>query len=75
MQRYNNLQGISGVDAYELGDTWIKVRFHNGVTYLYDEATTGRQHIRRMKLFAQKGEGLSTYISQHVHDRYAAKLA
>ncbi len=37
MERYRNLSGDSGVDAYEIGDDFVKVRFKPGVVYWYTE--------------------------------------
>ena len=74
MERYKNINGDSGVVAYETGDDYIKVKFIDGVVYLYTNAITGQHHINQMKKLAAKGLGLSAYISRHVRDRYAAKL-
>jgi hypothetical protein len=74
MRRYRNLDGASGVRAYQLLDDAIAVRFANGVTYLYDDATTGRDAVQHMRRLAAAGRGLATYISQHVQDRYADRI-
>jgi len=74
MERYRDLTGDSGVLAYETGDDYIKIRFRGGDIYLYTNAITGQRNIEQMKRLAAKGRGLSTFISQHVKDRYAAKL-
>jgi hypothetical protein len=74
MQRYKNLDGNSGVRAYEAAKTAITVEFNNGQAYLYNYASTGRQNIEAMKALAASGKGLSTFISQHVHDAYARRL-
>ncbi|NML33618.1 hypothetical protein [Paraburkholderia antibiotica] len=75
MQRYRNLSGDSGVDAYEPGDDFIKVRFRQGVVYWYTAASVGAAHVDVMKRLAHRGQGLGTYISQHaeVRDGYARK--
>ena len=73
MQRYRNLDGDSGVLAYEIGDDMVAVKFRNGEVYEYTGASAGRANIERMKLLARAGRGLSTFISQHVHERYARK--
>ncbi|MFT4069438.1 hypothetical protein [Paraburkholderia sp.] len=75
MQRYRNLSGDSGVEAYEIGDDFIKVRFHPGVVYWYTERSVGAAHVAELKRLARRGRGLSTYISQHadVRDGYARK--
>ena len=41
---------------------------------LYDYASAGRHNIEAMKALAASGKGLSTFISQHVHDAYACRL-
>jgi len=74
MKRYRNLTGDSGVLAYEAGGDYIKIRFLGGDIYLYTNAVTGQRNVDQMKKLAAKGRGLSTFISQHVKDRYAAKL-
>lgn len=74
MKPYKNLQGDSGVLAYEAGRDYIKIKFRPGEVYLYTNAATGAHHIAQMKKLAAEGRGLSTYISRHVKDRYAAKL-
>lgn len=73
MQRYANRSGHSGVVAYELGADAITVKFTGGDRYLYTEDSAGAIHIARMRELAESGRGLSTYISQHVGDRYARK--
>jgi hypothetical protein len=75
MERYRNLSGDSGVDAYELGDDFIKVRFKPGVVYWYTSASIGARHLAVLKRLAQRGQGLGTYISQHpdVKGGYARK--
>ena len=74
MQRYKNLGGNSGVVAYELGDNSIKIQFRNGSLYLYDDQSTGSNDIEHMKKLAISGQGLSSFISRNVKERYAAKL-
>jgi hypothetical protein len=73
MIKYKNIDGHSGVLAYEMGADYIKVQFSGGVIYLYNSKITGKHHIEEMKLLAAKGLGLSTYISTIVKDRYALK--
>jgi hypothetical protein len=73
MVRYKNLEGNSGVWAYEEGEDYLKVQFIGGDLYIYNNKVTGRQHIEKMKVLAIRGRGLSTYISKIVKDRYAFK--
>lgn len=74
MKTYKNLSGNSGVVAYEVGKTFIKLKFEgeSGV-YIYDYKRPGRQVVEQMKALALKGEGLSTYISQEVGANYSSK--
>ena len=74
MQRYANRSGHSGVVAYELGPGSITVKFAGGERYLYDADSPGADHVARMRALARDGQGLSTYISQHVREHYARKL-
>ncbi|EIN00263.1 hypothetical protein WQE_14571 [Paraburkholderia hospita] len=73
MKRYRDLSGQSGVGAYEISDDAITVKFRDGDVYLYDYATTGRREVEEMKRLAVAGQGLSTFISRVVKDRYARK--
>ena len=71
MEKYRNLSGESGVVAYQEGKDFIKVKFMGSeqvYTYSYDSA--GIRHVEKMKVLARKGEGLSTYISRYVKDKY-----
>ena len=75
MERYRNLGGDSGVEAYALGDSCIAVRFSSGAIYWYTEASVGPVHVAEMTRLARCGKGLSTYISTHpdVSAGYARK--
>ena len=73
MQRYRNVQGDSGVTAYETGPDYIRVTFRHGATYDYDYATTGPFHVERMKVLAASGEGLASFISKFVKATYARR--
>ncbi len=74
MKRYRNLDGHSGVSAYESGEGFIRIRFVNGDAYEYTDEATGREHVANMRQLAQAGLGLATYVSRFVHDAYARKL-
>jgi hypothetical protein len=74
MQRYKNLGGESGVVAYDIDAAQIIVQFRNGDRYLYTEDSAGAANIAQMQALAQAGRGLSSFISQHVHDRYERKV-
>jgi hypothetical protein len=49
MQSYKNLSGNSGVLAYESGNDYIKVKFHDGSIYLYNYIRPGMQDVEIMK--------------------------
>ena len=73
MKRYRNLEGHSGVLAYDIRADAIAVKFAGGDVYDYTYARPGQEHVEAMKRLALAGRGLSTYISQHVREDYAAK--
>jgi hypothetical protein len=75
MHRYRNLDGSSGVAAYEIEPEAITLRFRGGATYRYTYAATGRSEVEAMKALAAAGRGLSTFVSREVGKRYARKLA
>lgn len=74
MIQYKNIEGSSGVTAYEAGDDHIKVEFNNSAIYLYTYASAGKRSIEKMKKLAADGKGLSTYISQAVKEKYEKQL-
>lgn len=74
MQRYGNHSRESGVVAYDIDAGQIIVQFRNGERYLYTEDSAGAANIAKMQELARAGRGLSSFISQHVHDRYARKI-
>ena len=73
VEPYKRLSGDSGVVAYEIGKGAITVLFDNGWHYLYTGRSAGASNIAQMQRLAQAGRGLSTFISQFVHDRYERK--
>ncbi len=74
MTPYNNLSGASGVRAYAIAARAIHVEFADGKVYEYTYASAGRDKVEQMKYLARAGQGLSTYISQHVRDAYAQRF-
>lgn len=70
MIKYKNLSGKSGVSEYLIGDDFIKIKFITDDIYVYTYASARRKTIDNMKSFAQKGKGLSTYISQIVKEKF-----
>jgi hypothetical protein len=74
MELYKNLGGNSGVEAYEIGNDFIKVLFKDGSVFLYDYAHTGQVAVETMKLLALNGQGLNSFINASVKKSYAVKL-
>lgn len=71
MKKYKDKSGKSGVTEYDFGYDWIDVVFKgNNEVYRYTYKSAGKDHIGAMKEISVNGQGLSTYISQHVHDKY-----
>ena len=73
MKKYGNIHGNSGVIAYETGTDFIRICFQGNETYLYNEIKPGKAKVDQMKLLAEKGQGLSTFISQYVKNQYYKK--
>jgi len=69
MKKYKALKGESGVTHYEITANSIAVAFNDAV-YVYSYNKPGREHVEQMKLLAEKGRGLSTYISRYVKKDY-----
>lgn len=74
MAIYANRGGRSGIISYELGSDAIIVTFSRGGSYLYNGQRPGSHHVRQMVRYARMGEGLNTYINQHVRKLYARRL-
>ena len=74
MTRYRNRSGRSGIAAFAFMDDGIVVRFADGGTYLYGPTRPGRHHVGQMKSLAMAGEGLNTYISRYVREKFEAQL-
>ncbi len=74
MERYKNLSGKSGVSAFETGSDYIKVKFKDGLGYMYNNNSTGFQKINAMKILALNGMGLNTFINKNVRKKYLYKL-
>ena len=74
MKRYLNKEGGSGVTGYESAPGSIMVEFNNDAVYLYTYNSSGKKVIEKMKVLAQAGRGLSTYISRNVRDNFEKKV-
>ena len=74
MQRYQSSNINTGIIAYDILPDGVSIKFRDGSVNLYTIESTGKKHIAQMEKLAQKGEGLTTYINQHVRENYAEKL-
>lgn len=70
MERYRNVAGNTGVEAYEIGPDYILVKFDDGGLYRYSYASAGREVVERMKGLAKAGQGLNTFIRTEVGKLY-----
>ncbi|GAB3922666.1 hypothetical protein [Mucilaginibacter myungsuensis] len=70
MVPYKNSAGNSGVVAYDISDDRIAVQFIGGDIYVYSYASAGKRNVEQMKKLALAGNGLSTFISRVVRDKY-----
>lgn len=73
MQRYSGADRDSGIDAFEAGANFMRVRFIHGGTYLYTYRSAGKRHIDNMKVLARVGKGLNTYINDNVRESFERK--
>ena len=62
-----------GVVAFEVGPDWIDVQFTSGWVYRFSHQRPGRLRVDHMKSLAMSGQGLSTFISRHVKNRYESR--
>lgn len=70
-ETYGNLSGNSGINAFEIGATELKVWFKGKRNpYVYNHINPGADHVEQMKRLAEEGLGLNTYISQHIGKNY-----
>jgi len=65
MQKYNDIDKDSNVDEFEIGEDYIAVKFFDGSSYTYTDASAGSQHIEEMKKLANANDGLNAYINKN----------
>ncbi len=73
MTLYTNKGGKSGIQSYEIGEDFIKVKFSDGKIYTYNNAVTGEENIKTMKELAENGSGLNSFITTKIDKKYASK--
>ena len=71
MEIYRNVGGDSGISAYEIGANYVSVKFNNtGKVYTYSYGRAGKSHVDQMKILAERGSGLNSYIMRNVKNLY-----
>lgn len=75
---YKNLSGQSNVESFEIGENFIVVRFKtvgkDGCsTYKYSYASAEQDNIEQMKILANQGFGLNSFINIKVRKLYKNK--
>jgi len=73
MKKYQNIDRDSGVDSFEIGLDYIRIKFSNNSVYLYTYSSAGREKIEKMKVLAELGEGLNSFINRVVKRKYEKK--
>lgn len=66
MPQYKDIDGDSGVAAYEIGVGTITVKFLKGGSYLYNSFKPGAALVTETQRLAQAGDGLNAYINKFV---------
>ena len=74
MKSYEDRSGRGGITGYEILPDGIILEFNYKDEYLYDYSKPGKEHVEQMKILAERGEGLTTYVNQHVRGNYKKKV-
>lgn len=67
---YQDRTGRSGVYGFEIGEDFIIVYFKKGSQYKWTYDSCGQENVDQMKLLAQSGSGLNSYINLNCKDDY-----
>jgi len=70
MKMYKDINGDSGIYGYETGDDYITVQFKTGAVYKYTYQSAGKDNIETMKILAESGNGLNSFINKYVKNLY-----
>ena len=74
LKKYKGISGNNGITSYEILDRGIVLEFRYKDLYLYDYTRPGKKHVEQMKILAEVGKGLTTYVNQKVRDNYKEKI-
>ena len=61
---YKNLNGESGIVAYEVFSETIEIEFSNGKVYTYTKANLGETDFAIMAALADAGAGLNAFLNR-----------
>ena len=64
MKPYQNLNGNSTVQAFQIYGDGIKIHFNDDSIYLYLYEKTGKDHVEQMKTLALEGKGLGSFVDK-----------
>ena len=71
MQHYRNIGGNSNVNSYAIGDTYLDVLFYGTPrVYRYSYKSAGVENVENMKVLAEQGYGLNSFINRYVKYKY-----
>ena len=74
MKKYEDLSGRGGVTGYKNLLRGIILEYQHKDQYLYDYEKPGKNHVEQMKILAESGKGLTTYVNENVRDNYKEKV-
>ena len=74
MNIYSNLGGDSNVKSYEINSNSIRVMFNDFSIYEYTSSSVGIINLERMKLLADRGSGLNSFINTTVKKNYSRRI-
>lgn len=75
MTPYRDWDHNSGVQAYEIGQSYIDVQFKDGAKYRYTSLSAGQANLEHMARLAHAGKGLNAFINRVVRSRYSVRLS
>lgn len=72
---YKNLGGDSNVEAYEIGENSVSIKFRGGKCqhYLYTYESCGENEVEKMKELAAAGQGLGAMLATKPYHKEAKK--
>jgi hypothetical protein len=74
MKTYKNLSGKSTVASYELAKDFVTVSFTNQEKFRYTNQSAGSANVKQMKVLAESGKGLGTFIEAKVKKLFDKKI-